>query len=256
MIDDILDDLAAGRMSAAEAKKKIRIRAIDEVAGVARLDPGREARLGVPEVVFAESKELPDILDIVSRMVETTGSAVVSRIRSDHMDAVLEHASKMGTVETGRNCSTIRVHAEPDGPARGSVGVLAAGTSDVGVAEEARLVAEAMGCSCLTAYDVGVAGLHRLAPELKRFAGAQVGAVVVAAGMEGALATVVASLAGVPVVGVPVSAGYGHGGRGEGALTSMLQSCALGLAVVNIDNGVSAGALAASIAGARGGAAR
>ena len=251
MIDDVLGDLAAGRIDAKEAKKKIRLDALEEIAGIAKLDTGREARRGIPEVVFAESKELRDILPIVSRAVEASGSAVVSRIRADHAEAVLGHAAKIGTVETGRNCSTVHVHSGPLRTGRGAVGVLAAGTSDIGVAEEARLMAEAMGCSCFTGYDVGVAGMHRLAPELKKFAEAGVSAVVVAAGMEGALATVVASLSDVPVVGVPVSVGYGHGGAGEGALTSMLQSCALGLAVVNIDNGVSAGAFAASVAGSR-----
>lgn len=252
MIDDILGELEAGRIGAAEAKKRIRLHAIDEVAGVARLDAGREARRGVPEIVFAESKELRDILPIMSSIAGSSGSVLVSRIRPGHMEAVLEHAKGIGEVRTGRNCSTIHVRSGPPPQEGGIVGILAAGTSDIGVAEEARLVAEAMGCACLTAYDVGVAGIHRLAPEIRRFAEAGVSAVVVAAGMEGALATVAASLVDVPVVGVPVSAGYGHGGAGEGALTSMLQSCALGLAVVNIDNGVSAGALAALVArGAR-----
>lgn len=244
----MLGDLAAGKIDVKEAKKRIRIDTIEEIVGIAKLDIGREARRGIPEVVFAESKQLRDILSIVSRAVESSGSAVVSRIRKEHMKSVLEHSEKIGTVETGRNCSTIHVHSGPLQTGRGIVGVLAAGTSDVGVAEEARLMAESMGCSCVTGYDVGIAGMHRLAPELKRFAEAGVAAVVVAAGMEGALATVVASLSDVPVVGVPVSVGYGHGGAGEGALTSMLQSCALGLAVVNIDNGVSAGAFAASVA--------
>lgn len=253
MIDDVLGDLAAGRIDAKEAKKRIRIDAVEEIAGIAKLDVGRESRRGIPEVVFAESKQLRDILSIVSRAVESSGSAVVSRIRKEHMEAVLEHAAKIGTVETGRNCSTVHVHSGPLRTGRGVVGVLAAGTSDVGVAEEARLMAESMGCSCVAGYDVGIAGMHRLAPELRKFAEAGVSAVVVAAGMEGALATVVASLSDVPVVGVPVSVGYGHGGAGEGALTSMLQSCALGLAVVNIDNGVSAGAFAASVARSRAG---
>lgn len=216
---------------------------------MAKLDPGREHRRGVPEVVYAESKDIRDTLSIMSRIVEASGSAVVSRIRPEHMEEAVSHARTLGHVETGRNCSTIHVRSGDPPRGRGTVGILTAGTSDIGVAEEARLMAGAMGCACLTSYDVGVAGLHRLLPDLKKFVEGGAAAIVVAAGMEGALATVVASLVDVPVVGVPVSVGYGHGGGGEGALSSMLQSCSLGLAVVNIDNGIAAGAFAASVAG-------
>jgi NCAIR mutase (PurE)-related protein len=125
---------------------------------------------------------------------------------------------------------------------------MAAGTSDIGVAEEARLVAKAMGCKAMASYDVGIAGMHRLFPALKEMMSQNVGAIVVVAGMEGALASVVASMVDIPIVGVPTSIGYGFGANGMAALASMLQSCTLGLAVVNIDNGVGAGAYAASIA--------
>jgi hypothetical protein len=129
-----------------------------------------------------------------------------------------------------------------------TIGIVAAGTSDIGVAEEARLVAEAMGCNSIVSYDVGIAGMHRLFPEIKEMVTKRAGAIVVVAGMEGALASVVASMVDVPVIGVPTSIGYGFGANGVAALASMLQSCTLGLAVVNIDNGVGAGAYAASIA--------
>src|SRR5690606_1779027 len=118
-----------------------------------------------------------------------------------------------------------------------SIGIMAAGTSDIGVAEEARLVAKAMGCAAVASYDIGIAGMHRLFPALKEMMSQQVGAIVVVAGMEGALASVVASMVDVPVIGVPTSVGYGFGGNGIAALASMLQSCTLGLAVMNIDNG-------------------
>ena len=128
------------------------------------------------------------------------------------------------------------------------VGIIAAGTSDIGVAEEARLVAKAMGCEAMVSYDVGIAGMHRLFPALKEMMAQNVSAIVVVAGMEGALASVVTSMVDTPVVGVPTSIGYGFGANGIAALASMLQSCTLGLAVVNIDNGVGAGAYAASVA--------
>jgi len=133
-------------------------------------------------------------------------------------------------------------------PERGAVGVLAAGTSDLGVAGEAVAMCRAMGVSVVSAFDVGVAGLHRLATPLEEMRAAGAAAIVVAAGMEGALPSVVAGLVDVPVIGLPTSTGYGLGGRGEAALLGMLQSCSPGLVVVNIDNGIGAGATAALIA--------
>jgi hypothetical protein len=130
----------------------------------------------------------------------------------------------------------------------GRVGVISAGTSDVPVAEEAAVIAAEMGCRIEVAYDVGVAGLHRLAEPLRRLKELQADAIVVAAGMDGALPSVMAGLVDVPVIGLPTSIGYGAGGRGVAALLSMLQSCAPGLLVVNIDNGIGAGASAALIA--------
>jgi hypothetical protein len=126
--------------------------------------------------------------------------------------------------------------------------VLAAGTSDIPAAEEAKVTAEVMGCQVLAYYDVGIAGIHRLMEPLRETLVQDVSAIVVVAGMEGALPSVVRGLVPVPVIGVPTSTGYGYGGKGEAALMTMLQSCAPGLTVVNIDNGFGAGATAALIA--------
>src|SRR5674476_1368045 len=145
-----------------------------------------------------------------------------------------------------RHCSPTSPPAPPPLPPppqeRGAVGILAAGTSDVAAAGEAVAMCRAMGVAVVTAYDVGVAGLHRLAAPLEEMRAAGVSALVVAAGMEGALPSVVAGLVDVPVIGLPTSTGYGFGGRGEAALLGMLQSCSPGLTVVNIDNGIGAGA--------------
>ena len=130
----------------------------------------------------------------------------------------------------------------------GHVGILSAGSSDVPVALEAALIAEEMGATVFRAWDVGVAGLHRLVEPLEAFATAGVDVIIVAAGMDGALPSVVSGLVPVPVIGLPTSVGYGFGGGGVGAMTTMLQSCAPGLTVVNIDNGIGAGATAALIA--------
>jgi NCAIR mutase (PurE)-related protein len=128
------------------------------------------------------------------------------------------------------------------------IGIICAGTSDIGVAEESRLIAKSMDCDSMISYDVGIAGLHRLFPALRQMVEQDVEAIVVVAGMEGALASVVSSMVNLPVIGVPTSVGYGFGSAGIAALASMLQSCTFGLVVVNIDNGIGAGAFAALIA--------
>ncbi len=142
-------------------------------------------------------------------------------------------------------------HKEERGQAQifgGTIAILAAGTSDIPVAEEARVTAEVMGCEVLAHYDVGIAGIHRLLDPLREVVAKDVSALVVVAGMEGTLPSVVRGLVTVPVIGVPTSTGYGYGGQGQAALMTMLQSCAPGLTVVNIDNGFGAGATAALIA--------
>ncbi len=134
----------------------------------------------------------------------------------------------------------------------GTIGIISAGTADIPVAEQAAIMAGEMGCTVLRAYDVGVAGVHRLADPLKQMLSSDTRALVVVAGMEGALPSVVSGLVPVPVIGLPTSTGYGLGGEGITALLAMLQSCSPGLSVVNIDNGIGAGATAALIAKAAG----
>lgn len=247
----LLDGFANGALTIDDVEKKISIHAIERLGEIAKIDVGREVRKGMPEIIFAENKEYHDVIRIASAAVRRNGQAIVSRVRRDQLARVVAALKKKGmAVDLGRNSTTLLASEKSlRRKANGSIiGIMAAGTSDIGVAEEARLVAEAMGCSSIVSYDVGIAGMHRLFPELKEMISREVGAIVVVAGMEGALASVVASMVDVPVVGVPTSVGYGFGGSGVAALASMLQSCTLGLAVVNIDNGVGAGAFAASIA--------
>jgi hypothetical protein len=139
------------------------------------------------------------------------------------------------------------IDKRPDRPKVGKIGILTAGSSDISVAEEAKAMAELMGCEVLTEYDIGVAALHRFLEPLAKMLDQGVDVLVVVAGMEGALPTVVSGLADVPIIGVPTSVGYGYGGKGEAALMGMLQTCSPGLVVVNIDNGIAAGATAALI---------
>jgi hypothetical protein len=247
----ILDRFANGSLSLSDVEKEISIHAIEKIDDIAKLDVNREMRKGMPEIIFAENKEYKDVIRIALAAIRRNGQAVVSRIKKGELSKVAGTLKKKGmVVEAGRNSTTLLASDKSFGRkmAGAKIGIMAAGTSDVGVAEEARLVAKAMGCEAIASYDIGIAGMHRLFPALKEMAAQNAGAIVVVAGMEGALASVVASVVDIPVVGVPTSIGYGFGANGIAALASMLQSCTLGLAVVNIDNGVGAGAYAASIA--------
>ncbi len=214
----------------------------------ARLDFDRETRKGIPEIVLAEVKTDEQVLSIVRVFVATNGRAVATRLRPGTL--ALLQAEFPGHVDARPVARAAAIHA-PDyqrPQIGGHVGILTAGTSDVPVAEEARLVAEEMGCQVSTLYDVGVAGLHRLLSPLRELLASDVAVLVVCAGMDGALPSVVSGLSPVPVIGVPTSIGYGAGGKGRAALLAMLQTCAPGLTVVNIDNGTGAGATAALIA--------
>ena len=246
-LDDLFDDVAAGRLSAADGAERLRRLGYVSVGDFALLDVSRAARKGVPEVVYAEGKTVEQVVAITRRFLEHDPVVLCSRVSEEQaaalagVDGAVDHDPRSRVV-------VVRRADAPPPEARGVVGVLAAGTSDVAVAGEAVAMIRAMGVDALTAFDVGVAGLHRLSAPLEAMREAGAGALVVAAGMEGALPSVVAGLASVPVIGLPTSSGYGYGGRGEAALMGMLQSCSPGLAVVNIDNGVGAGATAALIA--------
>jgi len=212
-------------------------------------DVRREERRGIPEIVLAGPKADEHLTAIIRTFLDRTGRAIVSRLRERTMRELPDIFPEC-EVDVRTIARAAAIHApgyqRPRTGAR--IGVLTAGTSDVPVAEEARLVAEEMGCGVIPLYDVGVAGLHRLFAPLDEMLRTGVEALVVAAGMDGALPSVVAGLAPVPVIGVPVSVGYGAGGKGRAALLAMLQTCAPGLTVVNIDNGIGAGATAALIA--------
>jgi len=214
-----------------------------------RPDPGREQRKGAPEVIYGESKDVAQIIAMAQGLLKGSGRAIISRVRPEAI-APLQEAFQAYTVSV-REAARIIVIYRPDYVRRstgGFVGVISAGTSDIPVAEEAALIAEEMGCQVTCIYDVGVAGLHRLLEPLRNLLSSGVDAIIVAAGMDGALPSVVAGLVPVPVIGLPTSIGYGLGGKGIAALLSMLQTCAPGLSVVNIDNGIGAGTTAALIA--------
>ena len=247
----ILEDLAEGKTTVDQAMQRLRLLSLDTVEGLAVLDTDRLTRSGVPEVVMAETKSPAEVAKIAAKMLETSGFALITRLVNEKLNHLKGEIHGHRMLEFGRDPHlTALIHREDWRPPEtgAKIGIITAGTSDIPYAEEARAIAHVMGVEALSFYDVGVAGIHRLIEPLRKIVENDVDAIVVFAGMEGALPTVVAALVDIPVIGVPVPVGYGFGGGGKAALASMLQSCAPGLAVVNIGNGFGGAAMAALIA--------
>jgi NCAIR mutase (PurE)-related protein len=213
-----------------------------EDLGFARVDHHRSIRQGIPEVVFGPGKTPNQIAAIAERLVAAGHSLLVTRTDRAAFDAVSTRVPEAKFHELAR---TITLAAGDVTRGRGTIAIAAAGTADLPVAEEAAVSAELMGNTVDRIYDVGVAGLHRLLAEHNRLLAARV--IIVVAGMEGALPSVVGGLVPVPVIAVPTSVGYGASFGGVAALLGMLNSCASGLSVVNIDNGFGAAAVASAI---------
>jgi NCAIR mutase (PurE)-related protein len=226
-------------------------RHVDNAASIAQPDFSRHFRKGVPEVIIAERKTIEQSLEIAGRFLSATGRAILSRVPPELEERLRTAFGDEADIEwlPAPRAAVLRRPGLEVADLGGRVGVITAGTSDIPWAEEAALLCREMGCQVFTVYDVGVAGIHRLWEPLQRLlTEAGVDVLIVAAGMDGALPSVVSGLVDVPVIGLPTSVGYGYGGKGEAALLSMLQTCAPGMAVVNIDNGIGAGAIAGLIA--------
>lgn len=235
----LLADVAEGRMGIDDALRALRHLPVDELA-FATLDTHRELRQGLPEVIYAQSKTPEQTAAIAARMLEVTdGPVLATRVPEPTARLLLERFPGAVHHELAR---VVALRARPEGEPPGLVAVVAAGTSDLPVAEEAAVVCEIMGAKVERVVDVGVAGLHRLLGARAALDRADV--VVCVAGMEGALPSVVAGLTSAPVVAVPTSVGYGASFGGLAALLGMLNSCAAGLVVTNIDNGFGAAAFA------------
>lgn len=229
------------RFKSGEIGKETVIRHLQDLSyedlGFAKIDHNRPVRQGFPEVIYCASKTTEQVREIFARLAGRSDKVLATRARQEMGEAVKEVVKEAEYHEMAR---LITLGWKPTArDALGEVAVISAGTSDMAVAEEAAVTAEVMGSSVTRIYDVGVAGLHRLLGEMHRFKDARV--VVVVAGMEGALASVVGGLIDKPVIAVPTSVGYGAAFGGLAALLGMLNSCASGVSVVNIDNGFGAG---------------
>lgn len=248
-MEKILKRFASGKIDIEEACKELKLESVRKIKDFARIDINRSYRSGIPEIILAEGKRSDEVADIAMALAAANGFALISRVREKDVEELKKRVeAETGEFEIDYNAVAKTVIVKKKGyefEKTGKIGLIAAGTADRPVAEEARVVAEVCGCEVIKAYDVGIAGIHRLVEPLEEIVNARVAAIVVVAGMEGALPSVVASLVDVPVIGVPTSVGYGLGGKGVAALLSMLQSCSPGLAVVNIDNGVGAATFAA-----------
>lgn len=240
-IKEILTEVSEQKLSVEEALLKIKKKPFEDL-GYANIDYHREIRQGNAEVIYGAGKSVKQILGIVDHMLHAGQERIlITRLYTEAAEAVA--AKYPLRYEADSHIGMIGDMPEPDGT--GKILIVTGGTSDIPVAEEAAWTAEAMGNEVQRVYDVGVAGIHRTLAHLDDIMSANV--IVAIAGMEGALASVVAGLADCPVIAVPTSIGYGASFQGVAALLSMLNSCANGVATVNIDNGFGAGCLASMI---------
>ena len=237
----LLENVRAGKSSVAKALDELRDLPYEDL-GYARLDHHRALRQGIPEVIFSQGKTRDQILEIAAHLGAGENAVVATRLDADDAAAIADRFPRFRYSKAGRVGWIPAARATK--PAGGVI-VISAGTADLPVAEEASVTAECAGLAVDRLYDVGVSGLHRLFGEAERLKGAEV--VIVVAGMEGALPSVVGGWADQPVIAVPTSIGYGASFGGLAALLSMLNSCAAGVTVVNIDNGFGAAIAAVRI---------
>jgi NCAIR mutase (PurE)-related protein len=237
----LLEDVKHGRLDPEQAADRLTHLPYEDIS-FARIDHPRELRIGFPEVIFGQGKTPQQIAAIAERILRRSSNLLVSRTDLDAFELIRQLA---GDAEFYPDARMIVVLRDRTPRGIGTIGIVAAGTSDIPVAEEAALTAVAMGNEVTRIYDVGVAGIHRLLGSQQELQAARV--VVVAAGMEGALPSVVGGLVAVPVIAVPTSVGYGASFNGLAALLGMLNSCASNVTVVNIDNGFGAGFVASLV---------
>jgi len=240
-LEALLNDVRQGRTEVADALESLRILPFEDL-GFAKLDHHRPLRTGMPEVVFAAGKTDAQVATIFAHMAKAGGNVLATRASRSCFDAVVAAEPRAEYHEMAR-CITLAQAAPPQG--KGTIAVVCAGTSDLPVAEEAAVTARLMGNKVELIADVGVAGIHRLLAQREALQSARV--LIVCAGMEGALPTVVGGLVNAPVLAVPTSVGYGASFGGVAALLGMLNTCSPNISVVNIDNGFGAACIATLI---------
>jgi NCAIR mutase (PurE)-related protein len=240
-IRKLFQQVRQGKLSPDDAVSRLRHLPFEDL-GFAKVDHHRALRAGIPEVVLGEGKSAAQVARIFARLASHSGNLLATRVSPDQFAAVKKAVAKAEYCELAR---AIVLRRDRKKYGKGIIAVVSAGTSDIPVAEEALVTAEIMGNDVEHVYDVGVAGIHRLLSNRDSLTRARV--VIVCAGMEGALPSVVGGLFGVPVIAVPTSVGYGASFKGLAALLGMMNSCASNVSVVNIDNGFGAGYVASLI---------
>jgi len=237
----LFEDVRRGALTPDAAVEQVRHLPFEDL-GFAKVDHHRAIRNGMPEIIFGQGKSPEQVAAIFARLAKHGGNVLATRATQEQFEAVRKVVTKADYHAIGR---AIVLRRDRKKYGKGKIAVISAGTSDIPVAEEAVITADVMGNDVEHLYDVGVAGIHRLLANRKTFAKARV--VIVCAGMEGALPSVVGGMVGVPVIAVPTSIGYGAAFKGVAALLGMMNSCASNVSVVNIDNGFGAGYVASLI---------
>lgn len=240
-IEEILRLHSQGQLTTDQATERVKHLSFEDI-GFARVDHARAERQGFPEVIFGQGKTREQVLGIFEKLAARSPNVMITRTSPDVFGDVRDIATE---AEWHESAKLIRVFRDKTEFGLGEIAIVTAGTSDIPVAEEAALTAETMGNRVKRIWDAGVAGIHRILAERESLQDARV--VIVAAGMEGALPSVVGGLVAVPVIAIPTSIGYGASFGGIAALLGMLNSCASNVTVVNIDNGFGAAAIASSI---------
>lgn len=245
---DILKKLIDGEISVDDAENQLKINQVQALGDNVKFDVARENRVGVPEAVYAQGKTDDDLISIINNM-GSVDNLMITRLPEDRFNRLKKYLNDdvMKNSNYYKIASILTVNKIEIEKCNGKVGIITAGTADIPIAEEARITLEQAGFTAIKTYDVGVAGIHRLIDKISYLLNEKVDVIITLAGMEGALPSVVAGIVDMPVIAVPTSTGYGVGEKGFTALFSMLQSCAPGIATMNIDNGYGAGVYAITI---------
>lgn len=245
---DVLKRLVDGSISVEDAENELKIMQVHEIGDNIKFDSTRENRVGVPEAVYAHGKSDDDLLNIINN-INFIDNLMVTRLPEDRFNS-LKNKIKDNVLKKSeyyKNASILTINKNGTKKSKGKIGIITAGTADIPIAEESKITLKQAGYTVITTYDVGVAGIHRLIDKIAYLLEEKVDVIITLAGMEGALPSVVAGLVDMPVIAVPTSTGYGVGEKGFTALFAMLQSCAPGIATMNIDNGYGAAVYAITI---------